>query len=59
VPVTGTVQMLRSGFSGGAAYSDGRYGFFAASLGQTVSQSQAFSLNVKTLWETCTGLTIP
>lgn len=59
VPVTGTVQMLRSGFGGGAAYSDGRYGFFAASLGQTVSQSQAFSLNIKTLWETCTGLTLP
>ena len=59
VPVTGTIQMLRSGFGGGAAYSDGRYGFFAASLGQTVSQSQAFSLSVKTLWETCTGLTLP
>jgi len=59
VPVTGTYQMLRSGFGGGAAYSDGRYGFFAASLGQTLSQSQAFSLNVKTLWETCTGLTLP
>jgi len=59
VPVTGTYQMLRSGFGGGAAYSDGRYGFFAASLGQTISQSQAFSLNVKTLWETCTGLTLP
>jgi len=59
VPVTGTYQMLRSGYGGGAAYSDGRYGFFAASLGQTISQSQAFSLNVKTLWETCTGLTLP
>jgi hypothetical protein len=59
VPATGTYQMLRSGFAGGTAYSDGRYGFFAASLGQTVSQSQAFSLNVKTLWETCTGLTLP
>jgi hypothetical protein len=59
VPVTGTYQMLRSGFSIGVAYSNGRYGFFAASLGQTISQSQAFSLNVKTLWETCTGLTLP
>lgn len=59
VPTTGAYQMMRSGFSGGAAYSDGRYGFFAASLGQTVAEAQAFTANVKTLWEISTGLTLP
>jgi hypothetical protein len=39
--------------------NDGRIGLFGASLGLTVSQDELFTLALKTLWETSTGLTLP
>jgi len=40
-------------------YSDARFGAFFGGLGQSTADFEAFSLNLKTLWETCTGLTLP
>jgi len=59
MPVTGTLQAMRSAFGGGAAYSDGRYGAYGAGMGMTVAQAQAFSANLKTLWEGLFTLTLP
>lgn len=59
VPTTGTLQAMRSSFGSGAAYSNGRYGAYGASMGMTVAQAQAFSANLKTLWEGLFNLTLP
>jgi len=52
-----TVELfaMRSNFAG----NDGRFGLFGASLGLTTAQDDAFTLALKNLWETCTGLTLP
>lgn len=42
-----------------AIYSDGRFGAFGMSLGMDATGAEAFTLALKTLWETCTGLTLP
>lgn len=42
-----------------SGYNDARFGVFFGGLGQSTADFEAFSLNVKTLWETCTGLTLP
>lgn len=40
-------------------FNNARFGVFFASTGATSSESEQFTLSVKTLWETCTGLTLP
>jgi hypothetical protein len=39
--------------------SDGEYGIFGVTLGMDSSNAQALTLNLKTLWEGITGLTLP
>jgi len=36
-----------------------RYGAYGMGLGLTAAQAESFSLALKKLWETCTGLTLP
>jgi hypothetical protein len=36
-----------------------RFGAYGMGLGLTAAQAESFSLALKTLWETCTGLTLP
>ena len=40
-------------------FSNARLGVFGMGLGMTVAQADAFTANLKTLWETLTGLTLP
>jgi len=37
----------------------GRAGSYGAGLGLSVADTDSFTLDLKTLWETCTGLTLP
>ena len=53
------INAFRTSDGGGGAYSNGRYGSFGASLGMTETQANGFSANLKTLWESLTGLTLP
>ena len=49
------------GMNGETAFrSNGKQGFYGAvDIGLSGEQVEAFTLNLKTLWETCTGLTLP
>ena len=40
-------------------FSSIQFGGFGFGLGLTDAEDSAFTANIKTLWETCTGLTIP
>ena len=40
-------------------YSTGEYGAYGIGLALTTTQADAFTAALKTLWETCTGLTLP
>lgn len=42
-----------------AAFNDGQIAFYGLAMGLTDSQDTSYTLNLKTLWETCTGLTLP
>ena len=53
-PTVGLFAM-RSNFAG----NDGQFGLFGASLGLTTAQDDAFTLALKNLWESTTGLTLP
>lgn len=62
----GTIPTVRSFFFMGTNYvgaltgaSNARFGVFGINSGYTNAEADAFSLNLKTLWETCTGSTIP
>ena len=41
------------------SFSNARYGAWMAGLSMTQPNTDAFTLNLQTLWETCTGLTLP
>jgi hypothetical protein len=40
-------------------YSDARYGAWFANTGMSAANADTFTLALKTLWEGCTGLTLP
>jgi hypothetical protein len=42
-----------------SGYTDARLGVFGLGLGMSSATGDSFTLAVKNLWETCTGLTIP
>jgi hypothetical protein len=50
---------MRSTYGGGVAYYSGELGAYGAGLGMTIAQADGYSLNLKTLWENLTGLTLP
>jgi hypothetical protein len=57
--VSATSVMHVMSFNGSTAGRDAsRYGFFGCGLGLNTSQSTSFTAAIKTLWETCTGLSI-
>lgn len=60
LPTVNYFCMARNSFGTPDQFSTARYGAFSigASLGDTTA-IDAFTLNLKTLWETCTGLTLP
>ena len=51
--------MARNDQSGVSEHSNARIGASFMGLGLSVADADAFTLNLKTLWETCTGLTLP
>lgn len=59
VPTTKTFAAMRSQYGTGVAYSDVQMGAYGAGLGLTEAQADGFSANLKTLWESLTGLTLP
>lgn len=58
VPTTKTFAAMRSQYGTGVAYSDVQMGAYGAGLGLAEAQANEFSANLKTLWESLTGLTL-
>jgi hypothetical protein len=66
-PDTGTVPTTRNIFAIASNYggvpstgaSNAEFGAYGAGLGMSQSDAAAFTLNLKTLWENLTGLTLP
>jgi hypothetical protein len=62
-PVVGTTNPMALGNNNNGTVtvpvSTIRYGAYGMGLGLTAAQAESFSLALKTLWETCTGLTLP
>ena len=52
-------NIMRSRFGGGGFYSGRQLGSFGIHMGLTELQADGFSANLKTLWESLTGLTLP
>jgi hypothetical protein len=42
-----------------SGHSNAKFGAFFGGLGMSTADVSAFTANLKTLWETCTGLTLP
>ena len=60
MPSARTLYAMASNYNGSpAALSDAQFGAFGASMGLDSASVVAFTANLKTLWETCTGLTLP
>jgi hypothetical protein len=64
-PSVGTVQPMaymannNNGAVSGFSPSTARFGSYGMGLGMTSTQAEKFSAGLKTLWETCTELTLP
>lgn len=52
-------NIMRSRFGGGGFYSGRQLGSFGIHMGLAELQADEFSANLKTLWESLTGLTLP
>lgn len=60
VPTVEMAAMARHNGSGAfVEYSNGQMGFYSMHEGMTTAQATQYSAALKTLWETCTGLTLP
>ena len=53
------VKFMVGEYSGLYGFSNARWGSWVISSAMTETQTNEFTLNLKTLWETCTGLTLP
>ena len=51
--------MARNSAGSYSEHSNAQIGASFMSLGLSIAYADAFTLNLKTLWETCTGLTLP
>jgi hypothetical protein len=64
-PSVGTVQPMaymannNNGAVSNFSPSTARFGSYGMGLGMTSTQAENFSAGLKTLWETCTGLSLP
>lgn len=59
-PVLSTRTMWATALNGeGAFRSSSRFGLYGAMAGIDDDQASNFTLDLKTLWETCTGLSLP
>ncbi len=59
-PVLSTKTMWATALNGeGIFRSNSRFGLYGAMAGIDDDQASRFTLDLKTLWETCTGLTLP
>lgn len=58
---TGNVYVMATKGSGATVehYSDARIGCFGFRSGLSTAETDRYTLNLKTLWETCTGLALP
>ena len=53
------IKFMVGEYLGLYGFSNARWGSWAISSAMTETQTNEFTLNLKTLWETCTGLTLP
>lgn len=60
IPSTRNLVAMAFNYNGTiTTVSDAQYGAWGTHAGYASSDLAAFTLNLKTLWETCTGLTLP
>jgi hypothetical protein len=60
IPSTRNLVAMAFNYNGTiSTLSDAQYGAWGTHAGYASSDLAAFTLNLKTLWETCTGLTLP
>lgn len=59
VPSAKNLNAMRSNYGAGVAYSNARLGCFGIGLGISQAGAEAFSANLKTLWEGLFSLTLP
>ncbi len=60
LPTEQNFYFLARNYSGAAdQFSNNRYGAFFIGAGMDATEATNFSAGLKTLWETCTGLTLP
>lgn len=64
IPTAGNIAALANNANGGTGFTGGdfnnaRFGAFGVGLGLNNTDDTNFTLALKTLWETCTGLTLP
>jgi len=60
IPTVRNLYALATNYAGTAAsFTDARLGSYGASGGMSSASVTDFTANLKTLWETCTGLTLP
>lgn len=59
-PSTSAMTIMARNDSGAfSEHSNARIGASFMGLGLSIADADAFTINLKTLWETCTGLTLP
>jgi hypothetical protein len=60
IPTTTVIQTMRRNFPAAPdQYDDGRHIGWSMGLGMTDTQASDYTAAFRTLWETCTGLTLP
>jgi hypothetical protein len=56
---TQDINIMRSRFGGGSFYSNRQLGSYGIHDGLSAANAEGYSLNLKNLWESLTGLTLP
>jgi len=60
IPTTQTIYAMAMNYVGSAiGHSNARFGLHGVSLGMSTANTDAFTLALKTLWEQCSGLSLP
>lgn len=59
VPATSLFAMAYNSFGNPAGFSDACFGAFGIGSGLTIEETDALTLKLKTVWEACSGLTLP
>ncbi len=58
-PTVNLTSMCANNGGAFSSFSDAQMGGYGGGLGMSTANADAFTANLKTLWETCTGLALP